>query len=1680
MSRLGFLGKLNFSGKKITYDEDMKVEFHDEGMKIIEKVVNYDDFTKYCGNHYQSCVLNYCKLKLDLVMTKVRSSENQIREYISEKLINTMYYYNKKIIKKELHIASFDLDKYKELTENDKVEILNSTKNYIKKRFNKVNFRLSKKMFFKFANDFKEFGYNADKFNNYIKGTKIKYTVPKKYKDEFNKLSFNEAVKQVNKLLPDVTFKVSPNLINSLRKSRSQYESFINNPSGLRITKTSGTNRQKMEKLYSFFVDYYRFHSRYPINYYNFNIEPETLGFLEVSATPVYQTLYGRKWKTYFEEDLARGLIYQDVTDDMKTIYRFNTEIRNILKYVGNVTASGNGIGAGMFYALFYTRVISAIKESFTLKYIIIDSERQGMKDIEVQIVKKGRPYPSDQMIKLMSEKEKVTFNTDLARDGKPIFAYYMKKQIAEDFSLTQSASLHGFSNGNLYIAYRQVIPMSLDIFKKSGSLKRYFSSNDMQHITVPISRSQLGYFLKKLPENNFDFNTEDNYFCPLTALYKQGFEHYLTDEKIKDLYLDLGIFKRDDIRIYKHEIRDFYINIANILNINFIVRIYFIKNNKSSSTLYYIAGKEGRTAYSNSTKFGKAKKDLIDLKELEYVNSKFKGKWVPYTIACYGGHIFNTNVKGSLKFLTDLKYDELEDNVDIQDKMRKDIEMFKELHEQKIKDNKSYLLRNLSLYNGKNIKERIPAVYKPEETSLYYCYDYETTNIGNTYNNFITEHVDLSTEMLETNTIRDLSDVVPYSNQAMLFDPTIIGQHNWKENIVKDSLFTFTTEPRRNLIKFMNWMINTHIVDKIDNYRYYDKIMELEKDIEGPDFVIKDRSINCFIFAHNGAGFDNLITMYDLLRHVDMKKENPFVHVVLTPSKIEVSSKPLSFDYKIIVKYRRTFTKVTFSFRDSYRLLSVPVKNFPDTFGIDLIKLPYPYAYYQQEINKNHKKETFGNIKNWIEGQCDEELPLVRWSDLGIKDYKSIAEQGKFEYEFTGFNRSPKDFGLTDEFVLYSAYISCGMYDKITTSSEIIKSLENYRSKLADEDVMFDPYHYCAVYNYFDVYNLVIAMSVFSTTIKDISNICIPGKIDFKEAKRINLFQSRSISGVATQMCIHTSCYDRVVALEGDIQKYISVDKKGGKTKVNECNPSFKSVNFDKVESFIGQEVTEDKSKELLKLLTVDGGSLIDADFKSMYAAAGAKMGIPTGHPQPILGKTKLYELYVTNKAFWVTASWETKYHNDMPQNCVKEDGKNNWRNGKFSNIVIDDVQMRFMIESGEYTFDDFTFHKYGGYIGLYFEGFNYTISHFFTTLFLERERVRKENPVLGNTMKLINNSVFGSSILKEKEYKSKFVEHSEIKNMISRERSKMNSTLKSFGNYYEVYTHSRPVDHKIYPQFGARILSVSKTMLHTQSYAQSNIQEKIKYLKEHPDFEIPTTLPEIVKWTVQVAPQIDGKVHIKTDSLRYNDTDSASCDVNVLPFIEKFIGTGLGDLHSDYEFERTFLPLHRTVSNPTLIEKNMELSAIEAYFCAPKCYAARVLGVNTKNNKYEIRTHVRLKGVIKGEATFEDIKRLYNGEVLKYTHQSESSFRHIKGKGLGAVRDFITKEIKPNKLDTSLYYYAMGDSIVNGHYKFDERPIVRHSLSATRDSNVVRYYIYNPDDELEFFSYKYEDLLQ
>jgi len=1808
------LGEERDTGKDFVFNNRYSVDIKSKKDldAVQHELVKVLDFKKFINKgDLESIKLNYAKKKIDMLIELSTPVKDRLRKDALDKVVFILFnYYDNSafhLIDQETYdniveradrvFSKITIEINKEKIEQIFSQLNTDTQGVIRNT-NILNTKTE-------YHDFMEL--LTEQVRPLATGTKVTKWVDSKYP----KMSFSAAVNKVREVFSEgmqANVHVTKTSILRCRNDKQFYKTYINNvkidPFVFR-----GTVMEKFTSLKRLYIDYFRLSARRDKGYFLFDIEPVLLNEdVEVQpndpivATNRIKNMYKRLFRYHkkkINEDIDLG--YLKLTEKGKVRLLEPTAISE--QWVKNaynsdsvdmMIVTGSGIGMGMFYRRFAEYVSLNMTRWVITKFLHFSDDKNNVKNVRPQIVERvftrhknlksfydmikqeiinGAEDPEKKITYTSADQEKMfqrqKYST-AASIGKQMWSYMSGEFLGISEIMADDVGGHGFSQYSDRVAFSIVIPLTNKFFKDGNNkINRFFTHSDLaprySHDGKQGDVQKLyGYFLKQLPADaaKYDFNDQDNYNCPVSALTKQTNKIAITNDDIMRIYLEVGMFHRCDIRVTSDELPEFYSRIANYLKINFMVRIYNIYKKagvvKKHEVLYYFVGENNYYAYSNSLKKGKPMENLARAKTEKYINPTKKDGYKPFTVALCEGHVFNTNIRGSLDYLKRAceYYDELPDAPEIHDKMIEDICDFIIREDKLVAENPCYLLKNMTkrkeyiltspskekidevieLFKDdlpelakqlEKVQSRHPDIqrYKRKEQSQYFMGDFETSSSVNLTtlhdrNKFKSRNYDVSHTERECEGAEDLSTVVPYSNSVIQFE--------WETKddivtpIIKDSLFTFDPEMSSNTKLMLEWII------KVSINKHIQKRYSRGKPVKGSDDVYN------FIFFHNFASFDGPILMYDAMRHIDLKGLHPDIKDVFYPKKIQVSGKPISFDLGFRMKNGR---KISLSFRDSYKIISTPVGSLGSTFDIKVSKLKYPYGFYQHKFERhcNFKKKppTVEEIEDddILMNKFDEYIRQNDLHDVKYEDqmyrfistkyittdctvtWKSIGIDGSDLQEIANGNiirwknkRYSKDFSgdehiedqakrmFTDDFIIQMAKIAVGRAVEVT---ECEKQVEELNKSSTSEVVMFDYIEFCRIYNWYDCYNVIEAMCKFQQHLIVISKINKDVKltngevvhVDMKDVKKVNIFQHRTISSIAFNIGLRANMMKDVCKLVGNTARFVN-KKWGGKVFVNHQRDMFYSKNKEELDTFIDQKVTEENARIVAQLLSEDYGSQIDLDINSFYSWAISAMKTPTGKPFNIFNRTgdniyaRIQKMLDQGLPFWICCSYNSKYIYDVPENCCKIDGKNQWRNGRFTDTIIDDVKMRFLIEIGEVDLHEFEFRVSDTLpLGVAFKTWNHNAAGIATVLYAYRLE-NKKNVGLATVIKQILNNQYGKTIMKENMSSNRYIPNEFFENFMMKNKHKLAGDVISCGNYFEVKEYNIPCDYAIYPQFGSRVLTTSKTLSSKYAWILSAVDGKLDDIRANPDFKQPTDLKGIVAWTLKHSKEwmSTGCYHIES-FISSTDTDSFNIPVQCLALMKPYVSKQMGDLESDYDFKRNLsVPDH--ITDPSWLIQNMQKSAVECYYCMPKTYTCRVMMTEKRgeDHYYVYRDHTKAKGVPKSSnPSFENIKSLYFGNPVKFftTIKGDStllSFIHSRGLGLGQKRTTTVKEIMPYQLNTSKYYYAVG-GVIEGHYAYGEAPL--KIISDVKRENVeTKYYTYNSIGVLEQFDGDHYDL--
>lgn len=447
-------------------------------------------------------------------------------------------------------------------------------------------------------------------------------------------------------------------------------------------------------------------------------------------------------------------------------------------------------------------------------------------------------------------------------------------------------------------------------------------------------------------------------------------------------------------------------------------------------------------------------------------------------------------------------------------------------------------------------------------------------------------------------------------------------------------------------------------------------------------------------------------------------------------------------------------------------------------------------------------------------------------------------------------------------------------------------------------------------------------------------------------ELVEINIDEVLTLASLAHNFFINEGCYEGVNELAGTPQQFIQKCVVGGRVM---CAENKKNM--------------ENK-----------GTKIMDFDAVSLYPSAMKKMdGYLKGLPQVInnldYNTIKNYDGYfiqITIKSVGIDRKFPLL-------SFVNEDGIRTFTNDMVGKtIFIDKIALEDAIEYQEIEFDVIR--------GYYFnQGFNDEINYKIQHVFNERKKLKAQKNPAEIVYKLIMNSAYGKSILKEIETEVQFFNDEEDMNVfISR-------------NYNWVQNYEAIDDSKMW------------------------IMEKVNPINNH--FNIAQVGVSILSWSKRIMNEVMCLAEDDDLDMFYQDTDSIHISADHIELLSKeykriyredLIGENLGQFHSDFDL------------------KGCEnIYANRSIFLGKKCYIDELYGTDEKTGEQKIDYHIRMKGIpnstIKNTAknlglnVYELYEKLYQGDAIKFDLTEGGAKANFKINKNGTINtlSFFEREI-------------------------------------------------------------------
>jgi len=508
-----------------------------------------------------------------------------------------------------------------------------------------------------------------------------------------------------------------------------------------------------------------------------------------------------------------------------------------------------------------------------------------------------------------------------------------------------------------------------------------------------------------------------------------------------------------------------------------------------------------------------------------------------------------------------------------------------------------------------------------------------------------------------------------------------------------------------------------------------------------------------------------------------------------------------------------------------------------------------------------------------------------------------------------------PKTFNIKNvvkEVISYDMYNKTDCLEKrFITIEEGLKWInENDKQQFLDNiarwnlnnDGLYDCIEYSNKYCEIDCYILKEGYNKFKEWMQLLANIDIDKVL--------------TIASLAHRYFINEGCYEEVNEISSIPQVFIQKCVVGGRVM---CSENKKCI--------------------------ITNKRLMDFDAVSLYPSAMSRMdGFLKGLPK-VITNTNYSDLKLKDGYFVEIIIKSVGIKRKFPlMSYINDNGIRTFTNEMIGKTMyIDKAALEDLIK-----FQDIEFDIIRGY---YFdEGLNTTINDVIKKVFYERVKLKKNKNPAEVVYKLIMNSGYGKSIMKEVETETKYFNNEdEMKVFVSR-------------NYNWVIEFNQLADSKLW-----------KCKL-------------VNTLNTH--FNIAHVGVSILSWSKRIMNEVMCLAEDNNLNIYYQDTDSMHIEENDIDILatkfkqlygRELIGEDMGQFHSDFELEGC--------SN---------IYASRSIFLGKKCYIDELKGIDENGNE-QIGYHIRMKGVSSGsikytwkkgnyENAFDLYVDLYKGKKIEF----------------------------------------------------------------------------------------------
>lgn len=513
----------------------------------------------------------------------------------------------------------------------------------------------------------------------------------------------------------------------------------------------------------------------------------------------------------------------------------------------------------------------------------------------------------------------------------------------------------------------------------------------------------------------------------------------------------------------------------------------------------------------------------------------------------------------------------------------------------------------------------------------------------------------------------------------------------------------------------------------------------------------------------------------------------------------------------------------------------------------------------------------------------------------LILRDTKLMINNKLADFPEMFFNKEDQKI-IKKEIMPYSLYNKENIEKENMSIKKAIKEIkkkdrEEFKKnlkewKLIEEEDYYDHMEYARIYCEQDV------------------NVMSKGYFQFREwiyeITGLDIVNFLTISSIADEYLVKEGCYEGCNKLSSNVRKFIQKCVVGGRCMIR-----------------------NNKKRKCNKRVQ-------DFDAVSMYSSAMVILGFLRGLPKIL--NTKDYSVIKNYDGYFIKINITkvNKKLNFPLINRKNKEGIREFKNNLLGEHYVDKTTLEDYIKYQKIEFEIIE--------GYYFnEGRNYKINECIQKLFDERAKKKKEKNPIQNIYKLLMNSCYGKTILKEQEYKIIYKDNEDeaIKYIIRNSDNIVAFNKIAHCNKYKIKVLLTTDDLYTSPHIGAEILSMSK---------------------------------RIMNEVMCLAEEIGCIIY-------YQDTDSMHIlekDIDKLAkeykkrYGRDLIGEKLGQFHCDFEVGQ---------------DKGTIPVSIESIYCAKKIYMDKISCII--KGEESIKYHLRCKGAPK--ESIDEACKEYKGDYVK-----------------------------------------------------------------------------------------------